>query len=324
VYEKRVFNFCIFNLWKCFLMRQSFYRLGIFTALSILSLSPAIAGPFNGLYDEDTSFDTKPAGMQFHQTLFTEYQKLSSDRDSAWFDGIDAELWNHKALLASTRSAVQVDSVLDRNLSSDEQVVFKDAANRLYTVFEHGGRELAPVESATAQVSYDCWIEATAEDRKDDAKSCKDKFEQNLAAADAKSPYRLGQVRVPEPAPAPPPPPPVEIPPHEYYDVPFVFDKAVMTPEGEQILAQAIKDVKDLTTLKIALRAHADRSGPDDFNLKLSRRRAEAILNRMSAAGISQDRLRIVEAVGESRPLIPTKDGVKEARNRIVEIDLRQ
>jgi OOP family OmpA-OmpF porin len=310
-------------------MRHSFNRLAIFTALSLMSFLPvistALAGPFDGIYDEDTSFSQKPAGLQFHQTLFTEYQKLSTDRNNAWFDGIDAELWNHKALLASTRNAVQVDSVLDRNLTNEQQVVFKDAAQRLYTVFEHGGRELAPVESATAQVSYDCWIEATSENRQDDAKTCKQKFDENLAAADAKSPYRLGQVRVPEPAPAPPPPPPpVEVPPHEYYDVPFVFDKAVMTPEGEQILAQAINDVKDLKTLKIALRAHADRSGPDDFNLKLSRRRAEAILNRMSAAGISQDRLRIVEAVGESRPLVPTKDGVKEARNRVVEIDLRQ
>jgi OOP family OmpA-OmpF porin len=309
-------------------MRHSFSRLGIFAAqlssLAILSLSPAFAGPFDGIYDEDTSFSQSPAGLQFHQTLFTEYQKLSKDRKNAWSDGIDAELWNHKALLASTRSAVQVDSIYDRKLSNEQRGVFKDAADRLYTVFEHGGRELAPVESATAQVSYDCWIEATAEKRTDDAKSCKQKFDENLAAADAKSPYRLGQVRVPEPAPAPPPPPPVEIPPHEYYDVPFQFDKAVMTSEGEQILDQAIKDVKDLHTLKIALRAHADRSGPDDFNLKLSRRRAEAILNRMSAAGISQDRLRIVEAVGESRPLVPTADGVKEPRNRVVEIDLRQ
>lgn len=301
---------------------------GFFAVLALTlstALSPVMAGPFDGIYDEDTSFRQKPAGLPFHQTLFTEYQKLSADRDHAWFDGKDAELFNHKALLASTRTAVQKDSVKDRHLSGEQQSVFKDASDRLDTVFEHGARELAPVESATAQVSYDCWIEATEGSRKNDADACKNKFEENLAAADAKSPYRLGQVKIdPPPAPAPPPPPPVQVPPHEYYNVPFVFDKAVMTPEGERVLAQAIKDVKDLDQLKIALRAHADRSGPDDFNMKLSRRRAEAVLNRMAAAGIPQERLRIVEAVGEKRPMIKTADGVKEAANRIVEIDLRQ
>jgi len=309
-------------------MTMSFNRLGIFTVLALTlstAITPVMAGPFDGVYDEDTSFSKKPAGLPFHQTLFTEYQKLSTDRENGWFDSIDAELFNHKALLASTRTAVQKDSVLDRNLNNEQQLVFKDASDRLNMVFEHGARELAPVESATAQVSYDCWIEATEADRKDDANACKKKFEDNLAAADAKSPYRLGQVKIdPPPAPAPPPPPPVQIPPQEYYNVPFIFDKAVMTPEGERILAQAIKDVKDLDQLKIALRAHADRSGPDDFNLKLSRRRAEAVLNRMAAAGIPQERLRIVEAVGESRPMIKTADGVKEQANRVVEIDLRQ
>ena len=188
-------------------MTMSFNRLGFFTVIALTlstSLTPAVAGPFDGVYDEDTSFNEKPAGLPFHQTLFTEYQKLSTDRNHAWFDGIDAELFNHKALLASTRTAVQRDSVLDRALSTQQQLMFKGAADRLDIVFERGARELAPIESATAQVSFDCWIEATEGDRKDDAAACKKKFEENLAAAEAKSPYRLGQVKIDPPAPPPP------------------------------------------------------------------------------------------------------------------------
>lgn len=297
---------------------------GAIVALVLGTSFSAIAGPFDGLYDEDTSFSQKPSGLPFHQTLFTEYQKLSSDRNAAWFDGVDAELFNHKALLASTRTAIQQDSVHDRKLSDEERKVFIAATQRLSNVFDRGGRERAPVETAVAQVSFDCWIEATEGKREGDAKACKDKFERAVAAAEAKSPYRLGEVKIAAPAPAPAPAPIVPRPPQEYYTVPFEFDKTTMTPEGERILAQAIRDVKDIEQLKISLRAHADRSGPDDYNLKLSRRRAEAVLNRMAAAGISQDRLRIVEAVGESRSLIPTPDGVKEQANRVVEIDLRQ
>lgn len=302
-------------------LRRTFLGLA-FAALLIPTV--AAAGPFDGWYDEDTSNNAKPAGQVFHQNLFTEYQKLSADRNSSWGDGADAELFNHKALLASTRTAVQEDSVWDRKLTVEEQKMFMAAKDRLHTVFDKGGRERAPVETAVAQVSYDCWIEASERKDQNDAASCKKKFENAIAAAEAKSPYELGQVKIAEPAPAPAPAPIPSKPFKDYYRVPFVFDKTSITPEGEEILRQAIHDAEVHGDLKIALRAHADRSGNDAYNLKLSKRRAEAILNRMAAAGIQQDRLRIVEAVGEKRSLIPTPDGVKEAGNRVVEIDLRQ
>src|SRR5690606_33554615 len=212
----------------------------------------------------------------------------------------------------------------DRDLKEGERPQFVAGIDRLRAVYDRGGRDLAPVETAVAQVSFDCWIEATEGERPNDAKACKEKFEKALAAAEAKANRELGQVKIAAPEPTPVTPPPAPLPPQEYYRVPFEFDKTTITPEGEAVLAQAIKDVKDLTQLKIALRAHADRSGPNDYNLKLSKRRAEAVLNRMAAAGISQDRLRIVEAVGENRSLIPTPDGVREQGNRVVEIDLRQ
>jgi OOP family OmpA-OmpF porin len=221
---------------------------------------------------------------------------------------------------------VQHESVSDRKLKENERPQFVAGVDRLHSVYDRGGRDLAPVETAVAQVSFDCWIEATEGKRDGDAKACKDKFEKALDAAEAKADRKLGEVKIaaaPEPTPAPAPAP-APLPPQEYYRVPFEFDKTVITPEGEAVLAQAIRDVKDLTQLKIALRAHADRSGANDYNLKLSKRRAEVILNRLSAAGIAESRLRIVEAVGESRSLIPTPDGVKEQGNRVVELDLRQ
>lgn len=295
------------------------------SALVCLLASPVIAGPFDGWYDEDTAKSAQAAGQMFHQTLFSEYRKLSEARDRGWSDGIDAELFNHKALLASTRTAVREDSVWDRGLNVEEQKMFMSAKNRMENVFDAGGRELAPVETGTAQVSYDCWIEATERKSQKDSEGCKNKFEQAIAAAEAKSNYKLGQVDIPAP-PEPAPAPPVvhSKPFKDYYRVGFVFDKTVIIPEGEEILRQAINDAQAHPDLKISLRAHADRSGSDAYNINLSRRRAEAILNRMAAAGISQDRLVIVQAVGESRPLLPTPDGVKEQANRQVEIDLRQ
>jgi OOP family OmpA-OmpF porin len=287
---------------------------------ALLAPFTASAGVFDGWYDEDTAKSEKAAGMVFHQTLFTEYRKLSDDRNKGMGDGVDAELFNHKALLASTRTAVQHDSVDDRKLNDGERKEFAAAVDQLHTLYDRGGRELAPTETGVAQVSFDCWIEATEAKRTKDAVACKNKFMAALEAGLAKADRELGQVKIAAPAA----PAPVEKAPQEYYRVPFEFDSTVMTSEGERVLAKAIADVKNLTTLKIALRAHADRSGADSYNMKLSKRRAEAVLNRLAGAGIAQNRLRIVEAVGESRSLVPTADGVKSQDNRIVELDLRQ
>lgn len=304
-------------------MRRAFYG-AVIASLFIPVI--AAAGPFDGWYDEDTAKSQQPAGQVFHQTLFTEYKKLSASRDNFFgTDGLDAELFNHKAYLASTRTNVNIDSPEDRAINNDEKRVFRAAGERLSNVFDRGGRELAAVETAVAQVAYDCWIEATERNSKKDADDCKARFEQAIAAAEAKANYQMGIVEIPaapEPAPAPAPVP--SKPFKDYYRVRFDFDKTTIISGDETILAQAIHDAQVHSDLKISIRAHADRSGSDDYNMKLSRRRAESVLARLAAAGIDQNRLYIVEAVGESKPLQPTADGVKNLENRVVEIDLRQ
>lgn len=299
----------------------------LFVAVAALFMaSVAFAGPFDGTHDEDTAKGLNANGTTFSQTLYAGYMDLSKDRDNFFgTDRLDAELFNHKALLSARRSAVQNDSVYDRDLTSEERTPFFIAQERLYMVFDKGGRELAPVETGTAQVAYDCWIEATEAGRDEDADECRQRFEDAITAAEAKAGYEIAVIQVEAPrVPAPAPVAAAPVPPQEYYIIPFEFDSTVMTAEGEAQLAQAIQDVGQIEELKISLRAHADRSGPEDYNVKLSQRRAEAVLNRLAGAGISQERLRIVEAVGESRSLIPTPDGVRKQENRVVEIDLRQ
>lgn len=303
--------------------RRSILSLATVALLAIASV-PAQAAIFSGIYDTDSSKKLPATGLPFTQNLYKEYAALSDDRDNRG-DNVDGELFNHKALLAQRRAAVQIDTVMDRVLNDAQRKMFYQATNRLMFVYDAGGRELAPVETAVGQVAFDCWIEA--EERKDDkdAAGCRKKFDDAMAAAEQKVKYTLGQVEAPAPQPAPAPAPvPVQVPPQEYYTLPFVFDSTTLTPDGEQQLAKAISDLKNLDQLKISIRAHADRSGSDNYNVKLSRRRAEAVLNRLSGAGIPQQRLRIVEAVGESRSLVPTADGVKEQGNRVVELDLRQ
>jgi outer membrane protein OmpA-like peptidoglycan-associated protein len=61
---------------------------------------------------------------------------------------------------------------------------------------------------------------------------------------------------------------------------------------------------------------HADRVGTSTANLRLSRRRAEAIKEGLVQRGVAAARIR-TEAFGEDRPIVETTDGVPEAQNRL-------
>lgn len=69
----------------------------------------------------------------------------------------------------------------------------------------------------------------------------------------------------------------------------------------------------------ILIHGHADRSGAEDYNIDLSRRRAEAVRDYLIKNGVVPDRIRI-EFFGESRPLVETVDGLPEYMNRRAEI----
>jgi opacity protein-like surface antigen len=67
---------------------------------------------------------------------------------------------------------------------------------------------------------------------------------------------------------------------------------------------------------------HADRSGTPQYNQRLSERRAQAVAAELERRGVARSNMAI-QAFGESRPLVPTADGVREPQNRRVEIVLR-
>src|SRR3546814_14611666 len=71
------------------------------------------------------------------------------------------------------------------------------------------------------------------------------------------------------------------------------------------------------------LAGHADRSGPADYNVGLSQRRADSVKGYMTSHAIPEGVIS-TEAFGESRPRVDTADGVREVQNRRVEITYGQ
>ncbi|MGE0256005.1 MAG: OmpA family protein [Alphaproteobacteria bacterium] len=130
------------------------------------------------------------------------------------------------------------------------------------------------------------------------------------AAAPAPAP-----MAAPAPQPAPTPAPP----PARQYLVFFDFDKTDLTQQAQAILQTAATNAKGLTTVKIRATGHADRAGSDAYNMRLSQRRADAVKAELVRLGIKASEIAVV-ARGETNPLVPTADGVREPQNRRVEI----
>ena len=117
-------------------------------------------------------------------------------------------------------------------------------------------------------------------------------------------------------------PPPAQAPatavPKSYL-VFFDFNKSDLTPQAVQIVGQAVANAKTPGVTRINVTGHTDTVGSDAYNMRLSRRRAEAVAAEMEKQGIASSEIAIV-AKGKRDLLVPTADGVKEPQNRRVEI----
>jgi len=86
----------------------------------------------------------------------------------------------------------------------------------------------------------------------------------------------------------------------------YEFDKATLTEESTTALDSLVVMMNQNPSITIELAAHCDYKGQDDYNLRLSQRRAESVVNYLIDHGIPSDRLSPV-GYGESRPKVVRK-----------------
>ena len=82
-----------------------------------------------------------------------------------------------------------------------------------------------------------------------------------------------------------------------FYD----FDKATLRPESKTALDELVKLLKENPNVTIELSAHCDFKGSAEYNKRLSQRRAESVVNYLTANGIAADRLSPV-GYGKEKP----------------------
>lgn len=86
----------------------------------------------------------------------------------------------------------------------------------------------------------------------------------------------------------------------------YEFDRADLTPESTEALDKLVEMMNENPNITIELSAHCDYRGNDDYNQRLSQRRAESVVRYLIQHGVARNRLTAV-GYGESRPKIITK-----------------
>ena len=86
----------------------------------------------------------------------------------------------------------------------------------------------------------------------------------------------------------------------------YEFDRADLTPESTEALDKLVEMMNENPNITIELSAHCDYRGNDDYNQRLSQRRAASVVRYLIQHGVARDRLTAV-GYGESRPTIITK-----------------
>lgn len=107
----------------------------------------------------------------------------------------------------------------------------------------------------------------------------------------------------------------------EVSDILFEFDKWVIRESVVPELDQWADYFKNNPQVTAEIYGHADSVGPSAYNMNLSQKRAQAVVNYLTAKGVSSDRL-TAKGFGESQPAAPNSTSEGRQKNRRVELKL--
>ncbi|MBS1120224.1 MAG: OmpA/MotB domain protein [Deltaproteobacteria bacterium] len=98
----------------------------------------------------------------------------------------------------------------------------------------------------------------------------------------------------------------------------FDTNKATIKPVSFALLDDVALALKDNPKIKVEVQGHTDSQGDDNFNLKLSQRRAESVRTYLQAQGVARDRM-TPKGYGETVKLADNRTEAGRAQNRRVE-----
>ena len=124
----------------------------------------------------------------YNQALGDGYAQLS-EREQAEYDWRDTRHFAEKAIAAGSDAEVAPDDFEFRNIPEESQGELGDARVRLLAAYGQGAQQAAPVEVATAQIMFDCWMQEQEENHQfNDISACKSGYEDAMSEVDTMAP----------------------------------------------------------------------------------------------------------------------------------------
>ncbi len=103
------------------------------------------------------------------------------------------------------------------------------------------------------------------------------------------------------------------------HGITFAFDSADLLPGSVAVLAELFNGLQGDPGTRIVIEGHTSGEGTEDYNERLSQRRAQAVVADLVRRGLSSGRLTAV-GIGERRPIATNNDESGRSLNRRVEV----
>ena len=105
-------------------------------------------------------------------------------------------------------------------------------------------------------------------------------------------------------------------------DALFDFDKSVVRPDGKKSIDDALAKLRGVNLEMVIATGHTDSVGSDQYNQRLSERRAAAVKAYLVSKGIPSAKVTTL-GKGESQPVATNKTSEGRQKNRRVDIEFK-
>ncbi len=99
----------------------------------------------------------------------------------------------------------------------------------------------------------------------------------------------------------------------------FDVDKAALRPAAEMNLEKLANILNKYADTDVLIEGHTDDTGPDEYNLTLSQKRAQSVANYLAGLQVDATRFTIM-GYGESQPIASNETSQGRQENRRVEL----
>ncbi|MGE0256479.1 MAG: OmpA family protein [Alphaproteobacteria bacterium] len=251
-----------------------------------------------------------PSGTDFTKALYAGYVDLSK-AEYAQGDYDDSDDYALRAQKAARGEVFDPEPIDARPLPPEAKPILEGERKRLMAALPEARTKVAKA-AAKAQTSFDCWMEQQEENfQPKDIAACRDAFYAAMAEVDTAL------------RPAPAPAPRAADPKPANFKVYFAFNSDKLNAAALATIDAAAAQAKGMATVRVVVAGYTDSAGANAYNKRLAKKRSDAVAAALRQRGIKTDDM-YVSAIGETDQAVATKDNVREAWNRRVEITVTQ